>query len=179
MLITLLKHCDRIHAASQAQLVNVIAPIMTEPGGPAWRQTTFYPFSTTVHLAKGGTVLEPKVSSPTYHTDRYGEVPSIDSVAVRAADGSVVVFAVNRSQTDSTEFEIALAASSNAQGVAPDTVPIVSAQTLHDDDIYAKNTLENQNRVVMKPNNSAVFDQESRTAKVTLPPVSWTAIVIR
>ncbi|PPF12993.1 hypothetical protein C5B92_16660, partial [Rathayibacter sp. AY1A4] len=33
--------------AHPAQLVNVIAPIMTEPGGAAWRQTTFFPFSTT------------------------------------------------------------------------------------------------------------------------------------
>ena len=39
LLICLLKHADRVKAACLAQLVNVIAPIMTEPGGPAWRQT--------------------------------------------------------------------------------------------------------------------------------------------
>ena len=33
LLISLLRHTDRVHAASLAQLVNVIAPIMTEPGG--------------------------------------------------------------------------------------------------------------------------------------------------
>ena len=53
LMITLLKNADRVHAASLAQLVNVIAPIMTEPGGPAWRQTTFYPFSLTAKLAQG------------------------------------------------------------------------------------------------------------------------------
>ena len=42
-LITLLNHADRVKAASLAQLVNVIAPIMTEPGGRAWRQTIFPP----------------------------------------------------------------------------------------------------------------------------------------
>ena len=42
LMITLLKNADRVRAASLAQLVNVIAPIMTEPGGPAWRQTTFH-----------------------------------------------------------------------------------------------------------------------------------------
>ena len=62
LMITLLKNADRVRAASLAQLVNVIAPIMTEPGGPAWRQTTFHPFSVTARLAKGGTVLEPKLS---------------------------------------------------------------------------------------------------------------------
>ena len=52
LMITLLKNADRVRAASLAQLVNVIAPIMTEPGGPAWRQTTFHPFSVTARLAK-------------------------------------------------------------------------------------------------------------------------------
>ena len=47
LLMTLLKHSDRVTSASLAQLVNVIAPIMTEPGGPAWRQTTFFPFAIT------------------------------------------------------------------------------------------------------------------------------------
>ena len=70
LMITLLKNADRVRAASLAQLVNVIAPIMTEPGGPAWRQTTFYPFSLTAKLAKGGTVLEPKLASGTYETDK-------------------------------------------------------------------------------------------------------------
>ncbi len=45
LLISLIRHADRVTAASLAQLVNVIAPIMTEPGGPAWRQTTFFPFA--------------------------------------------------------------------------------------------------------------------------------------
>ena len=39
LLITLLRHADRVKIACLAQLVNVIAPIMTADGGPAWRQT--------------------------------------------------------------------------------------------------------------------------------------------
>ena len=70
---------------------------MTEPGGPAWRQTTFHPFSVTARLAKGGTVLEPKLSAGTVDTPRYGEVDGVNAVAVRCADGSLAVFAVNRS----------------------------------------------------------------------------------
>ena len=55
LLITLLQHADRVRAASLAQLVNVIAPIMTEPGGAAWRQTTFYPFAlTAANAGRGG-----------------------------------------------------------------------------------------------------------------------------
>ena len=47
LLISPLRHADRVAVACLAQLVNVIAPMMTEPGGPAWRQTTFHPFAAT------------------------------------------------------------------------------------------------------------------------------------
>ena len=48
-------------------------------GGPAWRQTTFHPFSVTARLAKGGTVLEPKLSAGTVDTPRYGEVDGVNA----------------------------------------------------------------------------------------------------
>ncbi len=51
LLISLLRRADRVTSASLAQLVNVIAPIMTEPGGIAWKQTTFFPFAVTSELA--------------------------------------------------------------------------------------------------------------------------------
>ena len=171
LMITLLKNANRVHAASLAQLVNVIAPIMTEPGGPAWRQTTFYPFSLTTKLAKGGTVLEPKLASGTFDTPRYGEVPAVNSVAVRGEDGSVSVFVVNRSLEAPAEFEVKLPA--DFQGTA------IEAKTLHEDDILARNTLENQNRVTLHDNDTVAFDAESGTVRMTLPPVSWTAVHVR
>lgn len=51
MLITLMKHSDRVKMACMAQLVNVIAPIMTEENGPAWCQTIYYPL---LHASKYG-----------------------------------------------------------------------------------------------------------------------------
>src|SRR5690606_8101314 len=71
LLISLLRHTDRVHAASLAQLVNVIAPIMTEPGGRIWRQTTFHPFALTAEYAKGE-VLHLAVDSPTVQTKKFG-----------------------------------------------------------------------------------------------------------
>ena len=168
LMITLLKNADRVRAASLAQLVNVIAPIMTEPGGPAWRQTTFHPFSVTARLAKGGTVLEPKLSAGTVDTPRYGEVDGVNAVAVRCADGSLAVFAVNRSLEATAEFEIRL-----QDGAQPASV---EAQTLHDDDLFAANTLYDQNRVTPHANGSAMYDAESGVVRVSLPPVSWTAV---
>lgn len=168
LLITLLKNADRVYAASLAQLVNVIAPIMTEPGGPAWRQTTFYPFSLTAKLAKGGTVLEPKLTSGTYNTAKYGEVPALNAVAVQGQDGSVSVFAVNRSMDDAADFEITLPASH--------VFSTIDANTLHDDDLLAVNTLDDHNRVTLHPNTTAVLDAANGTVRVTLPPVFWTAV---
>ena len=39
LLISLLRHADRVRIACVAQLVNVIPLIRTIDGGPAWRQT--------------------------------------------------------------------------------------------------------------------------------------------
>src|SRR4029077_15483522 len=74
LLISLLSHADRVTAACLAQLVNVIAPIMTEPGGPAWRQTTFYPFADASRYSRGQ-VLQVQLQSPTYDTAKHGTVP--------------------------------------------------------------------------------------------------------
>ena len=96
MLITLLKHADRVKIACLAQLVNVIAPVMTEKDGTAWRQTIYYPF---LHASKygRGTVLQPLVDGPSHETLEHGEVSDIVSVAVyNEAEDEVTIFAVNR-----------------------------------------------------------------------------------
>ena len=51
ILITLLRNADRVKIACLAQLVNVIAPIMTRGGGGCWAQTTYYPF---MHASRYG-----------------------------------------------------------------------------------------------------------------------------
>src|SRR4029079_1118647 len=63
--ISLLNHADRVKCACLAQLVNVIAPIMTESGGPAWRQTIFWPFAQWSNFGRGR-VLRTKVECETY-----------------------------------------------------------------------------------------------------------------
>ena len=83
LLITLLRHADRVTAACLAQLVNVIAPIMTEPGGPAWRQTTFYPFAQASRVRARARCCGVGVDIPTYETPKYGEVPLLHATAVR------------------------------------------------------------------------------------------------
>jgi hypothetical protein len=70
LLISLLRHSDRVTIACQAQLANAIAPIRTEPGGPAWRQTIFHPFALTSRLARG-TVLRVALDAPAYGTTKF------------------------------------------------------------------------------------------------------------
>ena len=166
LLISLLKHADRVTSASLAQLVNVIAPIMTEPGGPAWKQTTFFPFAITSRLASG-TALEVKLDAPVYDTAVYGTVPLIDAVATHDAEtGRTAVFLVNRSQTEEVRVTIDIG---TLGGVA-----VLSAQTLSDSDIGARNTLADPERVGLADNGSAAV--AGGTVTVTLPAVSWTAI---
>jgi len=166
LLISLLKHADRVTSASLAQLVNVIAPIMTEPSGPAWRQTTFFPFSLTSRLATGST-LEVNLTSDVYETDLYGTVNTVDAVATHDSEtGQTAVFLVNRSQSEEASVTIDVSAFANAT--------MLDAQTLADKDVYAKNTLAERDRVGLKRNKSVRIGEG--VISVTLPPVSWTAL---
>ncbi len=105
MLITLLKHADRVKIACLAQLVNVIAPIMTEAGGgAAWKQTIFYPF---MHASKygRGVVLMPMLSTDTHNTSKHDHVTDIDSVAVYNEEKEeLTIFAVNRTLDSDIEL---------------------------------------------------------------------------
>ncbi|MEV4347984.1 alpha-N-arabinofuranosidase [Actinoplanes sp. NPDC049596] len=96
LLISMLRHADRLAVGCQAQLVNVIAPIRTEPGGRAWRQSIFHPFAHTARLARG-TVLRPSLTAPSMSGGRFGDVPAVDAVATHDEEtGALTVFAVNR-----------------------------------------------------------------------------------
>ncbi|MGB3731933.1 alpha-N-arabinofuranosidase [Microbacterium sp.] len=166
LLITLLKNHDRVASASLAQLVNVIAPIMTEPGGDAWRQTTFFPFSVTSRLAKGE-IIKPRIEVGTYSTAEYGDAPLVDSVVTTDGAGSAV-FLVNRSRTESITVTIGTTELGATR--------IDEAVTLWDDDVYAKNTLADQNRVGLKTLEGVELADGVLT--VTLPPVSWSAVAL-
>ncbi|PKQ25570.1 MAG: alpha-L-arabinofuranosidase [Actinobacteria bacterium HGW-Actinobacteria-4] len=168
LLISLLRRSDRVTAASLAQLVNVIAPIMTEPGGDAWRQTTFYPFALTSALAKGD-VLRVMPVSPVHATERFGDVSALDAVATWDADaGAGVVFAVNRHPSSPMELSI------DARGLG--TVAGATATLVHDDDPKARNTQAQPDRVL--PREVPVTVDGSRLT-LSLPAVSWAAVQVR
>lgn len=165
LLISLLRHSDRVTAASLAQLVNVIAPIRTEPGGPAWRQATFHPFALTARHARGE-VLQAALDAEAVHTAQYGSVPGVDAVATLEGD-QLAVFLVNRSVDDTALVEADL------RGVRAQAV--VETHCLACADPYLVNTVEHPDRVVPRPlAEPPRLDGGRLTA--ALPPVSWTLL---
>jgi len=107
MLITFLRNADRVKIACMAQLVNVIAPIMTGPGG-AWRQTIYWPLYLASKYMRG-TALRPLLASPCYESKTYGDTPMLDAAASLREDGSLAVYCVNRGEDD-LELELDLRA---------------------------------------------------------------------
>lgn len=100
MLITFIKHADRLKMACLAQLVNVIAPIMTENNGGSWKQTIFYPYL-HASLYGRGVALNPIISSPKYDSKDFTDVPYLEATAVyHEENNEVTVFAVNRDLED-------------------------------------------------------------------------------
>ncbi|GAA2727640.1 arabinosylfuranosidase ArfA [Cellulomonas aerilata] len=168
LLITLLRHADRVTAASQAQLVNTISSIRTEPNGPAWRQSIFHPFARTARHARG-TVLDLRLDAPTTTTPTYGEVPVLDAVATHDADeGRLAVFVVNRHPSEPVSFSTDLRAFGGGQ--------IAEAVVIADDDLTAANTQADPDRVVPRPHPDASVTDGTLTAQ--LPPASWSMVVL-
>ncbi len=166
LLITLLNHADRVTSASLAQLVNVIAPIMTEPGGPAWRQTTFHPFALTAKAAHG-TALSVSLDTGAIPTARYGDVPTVAAAAT--TDGTALrLFLQNRATTEPTTVTVDLTGFG--------TFTTATATGIWDEDPYAANTLEDPERVVPRANETIELIDGVLT--IELPPVSWTAVTI-
>ena len=164
MLITLLRHADRVKIANQAQLVNVIAPIMTEKGGKAWKQTIFYPYYYTSVYGRG-TALETLAESPSYACKAFDEVPYLDTVVVdNTEEKAVTIFAVNRGEEAlETAFEL-----NGFEDYEKDFHKVITG-----DDMKAVNTKDEER---VKPEDGQGLDWEDGTAKTVLPPRSWQII---
>ena len=163
LLITLLQHADRVKVACLAQLVNVIAPILTQPDGPAWRQTIFHPFALTARYAKGR-VLRTAVESPAVANSAFPGASQLWSTATYdEAAGTLAVFACNRSVDTALDLTVDL------HGFAGG-MELVEHLSLFDDDPHAINDLEHPDRVVPKLGDGSVRDG---VATAALPPASW------
>ena len=168
MLITLLRNADRVKIACLAQLVNVIAPIMTRNGGGCWAQTIYYPFLHASRYGRG-TALRAIAKSPVYDCADYEAVPVIDTAATLGDDGSVTVFCVNRDMEDACLLDLDL----RAFGELQMTEHIV----LHHDDVKAVNTEDCPDRVT--PHQLPISELEKGSGQVCLPALSWNVLRFR
>lgn len=167
-LIVMMNNADRVKAACLAQLVNVIGPIMTEPGGPAWRQTIFYPFAQATRFAHGR-VLRPVIESPSYEAKTHPEIPYLCACVVDdEATGTTTVFALNRHLTESMQLRIEL------RGLGT-TRTLDHALALHHSNMKATNTKDAPNTVV--PENNPYVQVDGETILAELKPGSWNVIV--
>lgn len=165
-LISLLNHADRVGVACQAQLANIIAPIRTRQGGPAWRQPIFYPFAQMARLAKGVALRLP-VRSPSVLTPRYGPVPAISVGATWDEEtGTAALFLVNRDPEQEHVVNIDLRALA--------ITSILEQLTLEDADIRATNTADQPDRVL--PRSTKTAQLVDGRLELRVGPVSWTAL---
>jgi alpha-L-arabinofuranosidase len=169
-LITLLNNAARVKVACLAQLVNVIGPIMTENGGPAWRQTIFHPFALTARHAHGR-VLRTIANSPTFATKSFPEAPYLlATVTEDESTGALVVFALNRHLTEPMELTV------NMRGFSKGRT-IETARRIHHPNLKAINTKDSPNVVVPVELPGVVLEDDVLTAK--LAPASWNVIATR
>ena len=104
MLCTLLNHADTVKIACLAQLVNVIAPIMTAPGGKSWTQTIYWPFYYTSRFGRG-TARKVEADCPTYACALRPQAETLTCAAVEEGN-YVTLFAVNKSLTESLRLSL-------------------------------------------------------------------------
>ena len=167
MLMSFVRHSDRVKVACQSLLTNISAAIMTEKGGEVWVQPIYYPFAYMSKYARG-IVLEEVADGPVYDCEQIKNIPYVDSVVVYNEEKEeIVLFAVNRRE-DMQEVSLEL------QGFSPESIVEHAVMTSPD----RKDTnLENHEKV--KP---YVLDDVSigeKTVTFQAKPLSWNMVRIK
>ena len=162
---SLIRNSDRVKIACLAQLVNVIAPIVTNPNG-LLRQTIFYPYSWALQFARGA-ALKLLVESPEYEVPGMDHVPYVDVAASFDFESKQVsVFVLNRDLSKAREVEL----------LWEDNAPsrVVDSQILAGDDLKAFNSFESPQRVAPRS-----FEKPATTGirtRLEVPPRSYSMI---
>lgn len=106
MLNTLINHSDMVKIACLAQLVNCIAPIMTEENGKSWTQTIYWPFLYASKYGRG-TALRINAEVPSYTCKLRKEASYLSSSAVLSEDGHTLsLFLINKNPEEEMEIDL-------------------------------------------------------------------------
>ncbi|MEX1031084.1 MAG: alpha-N-arabinofuranosidase [Paenibacillaceae bacterium] len=165
LLISFLKRSDRVKIACMAQLVNVIAPIMTNNGGAAWKQSIFYPYMHTSVYGRG-VALNVIVSSGKYDSKEFTDVPYLDATAVyNEPTDELTIFAVNRSLEDVLDLTCDVRSFEGYR--------VIEHIVLENNDLKAVNTAKSE---AVKPCSNGNAKVDSGFVKAFLPQKSWNVI---
>jgi len=165
ILISFLRRADRVKMACMAQLVNVIAPIMTKNNGAAWKQTIFYPYLHASVYGRGVS-LQPLITSPKLDTVDFTDVPWLESATVyNEADGTVTVFALNRHLSETLILEAHLGGFSKYR--------ISEHIVLEHNDLKAVNTAGQE---CVKPHTNGRSELANGNLRAQLNQASWNVI---
>src|SRR5437762_418485 len=163
MLNTLMRNADRVKIACLAQLINVIAPIMTNENG-LFRQTIYYPYAWALQYARGR-VLNVLVESPTYDAKGLDAVPYLDAVATYD-DGQTSLFILNRDLSKARTVDVIW------EDQAPNRV--LASQLLTGNDLKAVNGFDAPEKV--KPQAFEKPATSNGRSRFEVPARSYTMI---
>ena len=160
-----IRHADVVKIANLAQIVNVIAPVLTR-GDQLLVQSIFHPFE-MISKRRDGLSLQVVVDGPSYEGATNGHVHYIDASAI-LGDGELHVFLTNRSVDEAVEVCVAVAdraflSRKNAElltGPAPK-----AANSFEEDNVIKATPLE----------DVEIVDGQARCE---LPPLSFVAMTL-
>ncbi len=169
VLNTFIRRSNVVRMACLAQLVNVIAPIMTVKGGAAWRQSIFYPFK-FASLYGRGKALDMAVTSPAYDSRIADAVPYVDIAGVQdEAEGTITVFLINRHPSETAEVSVELSGFGKPR--------IIDHQVMVNSNLKAVNSAENPGVVVPTKGQGAAVEDEALT--LSLQPHSYQMVRVK
>jgi len=157
-----IRHADCVKVANLAQIVNVIAPILTR-GDDMLIQSIFYPLEMFA-TRRRGVALRATVDGPRYLSASYGEADEIDCSAILDGD-QLHVFATNRHLDEPATVTIAVADRKITRGV--------DADILTGPDAKAENSFEFPTVIQSVPLDGVAIDDG--VARVAMPPLSFAA----
>ena len=158
--MSFIRNADVVKIANIAQIVNVIAPVLTD-GDHLLRQTIFEALAMFVNRREGQS-LHLGYHGPTVESPDFGDVAMLDGAVILSDNAELHVYAVNRSVDSTVDLTIDL---SGAQ------LSVVSSELLHHPTPSTQNTWENPHAV----RRSAFETSDGAAPLVQLPPHSFFA----
>ncbi len=138
---TLLNNVDVVEMASLAQLVNVIAPILTMKNGEAIRQTLFFPFKNAANHTVSGKVLKPIITGPKFNS-KHGETHYVSTSITNDEENKLITVFLTNYSKEYMDIELEIRSFGNLKPVYH--------EILNSENIENKNTFANPNLVVPK-----------------------------